>query len=252
MNLYTVCEKENLNVEDVEVGKAKGSKSGVVIDAGSKRYVMFPDEASAKRYAIRINKDSFDDDSEKKLDAYIGWVQRILAKYQGYVLQVSIGDKGSYLNISFGALLTHEDEVARALTAVMELKSLPEELSFIENVQIGVTRGNVRAGAYGATTRQTFGVQGKEVNIAAKIMSQAGPHQVLTSQRIMEQASSRFEFWEKQPISIKGIDMPFHRHDYLSMIKHDCQFYLFPECSCYYNYLTNDDHHNEAFCLKKQ
>ena len=67
MNLYTVCEKENLSIDNVEVGKAKGSKSGVVIDAGSKRYVMFPDEASAKRYAIRINKDSFDDESERKI-----------------------------------------------------------------------------------------------------------------------------------------------------------------------------------------
>lgn len=159
-----------------------------------------------------------DDYSEKKLDAYIGWVQRILAKYQGHVLQVTVGDKGSYLNAAFGALMTHEDEVDRALAAVMVLKSPPKELNYIKNIQIGVTRGNVRVGPYGAPSRQTYGVHGNEVNIAAKIMSQASPNQILTSRRIMVEASKRFEFKEKQAIFIKGIDEPFPMFELVSEV----------------------------------
>jgi class 3 adenylate cyclase/tetratricopeptide (TPR) repeat protein len=162
-----------------------------------------------------INYES-DNQSEKKLDAYIGWIQRILAKYQGYVLHVSVGDKGSYLSASFGALITHEDEVDRALTAVMELKSPPDELKFIKNVQIGVTRGRVRVGAYGARSRRTYGIHGNEVNIAAKIMNQAAPQQILTSRRIMEAASSRFDFKKLPPISIKGVDDTFPVYELIS------------------------------------
>ncbi len=44
-----------------------------------------------------------DDAAGEKLDAYIGRVQHIAAQYEGSLLQVTIGDKGSYLYIAFGA-----------------------------------------------------------------------------------------------------------------------------------------------------
>jgi hypothetical protein len=87
-----------------------------------------------------INYDK-DDEAGAQLDAYIGWVQRILARYEGLLLNVSIGDKGSYIFAGFGARITHEDDVDRALSASAELITPPDELSIIRDTQIGITRG---------------------------------------------------------------------------------------------------------------
>ncbi|MBI1879303.1 MAG: hypothetical protein HYR94_13985, partial [Chloroflexi bacterium] len=78
-----------------------------------------------------------------------------------------IVDKGSYLYISFGAPLAHGDDASRAVAAALELRASPPALSFIEEVQIGLSQGRMRVGAYGSQTRRTYGVLGSEANIAA-------------------------------------------------------------------------------------
>jgi predicted ATPase/class 3 adenylate cyclase len=155
-----------------------------------------------------INYDD-DDDAGAKLDTYICWVQRVLSRYEGFLVQLNIGDKGSYLFCAFGARMTHEDDVDRALSAAMELMFPPHNLIYIKEIQIGITRGQVRVGAYGAPSRRTYGVQGNDVNFAAKLMSEAAPGQILTSKRIMEEASRQYEFEELDPISLIGLDEPF-------------------------------------------
>src|SRR5262249_30986053 len=45
-----------------------------------------------------------------KLDAFIRWVQQVIAQYDGVLLQLTVGDKGSYLYAAFGAPTAHEDD----------------------------------------------------------------------------------------------------------------------------------------------
>ena len=40
-----------------------------------------------------------DEDAGSKLDAYVRWVQSIVSKYDGILVQLTIGDKGSYLQM---------------------------------------------------------------------------------------------------------------------------------------------------------
>ncbi len=54
-----------------------------------------------------------DDVAGQKLDAYVGWVQGVLARYEGFLIDVSIGDKGSYLYLAFGAPIAHENDAWR-------------------------------------------------------------------------------------------------------------------------------------------
>ena len=77
----------------------------------------------------------------EKLDAYVRWVQGTIAHYNGSLLQVTIGDKGSYLYVAFGAPVAHEDDAARAILAAMQLHELPPDLNFIHSVQIGISKG---------------------------------------------------------------------------------------------------------------
>ncbi len=51
-----------------------------------------------------------DTDAENRLDAFVERVQGILASYDGYLIQLVIGDKGSYIFAAFGAPNAHEDD----------------------------------------------------------------------------------------------------------------------------------------------
>ena len=158
-----------------------------------------------------------EDDAGYKLDTFTGWVQRILAKYEGLVLNLIVGDKGSYIYCAFGARITHEDDVDRALAASLELISPPDELAYIKGIQIGITRGQMRVGAYGSPTRRTYGAQGSDVNLASRLMSLAQPGQILASRRVVDDASSRYKFSESGPTTVKGIDEPIPIYTLTSM-----------------------------------
>lgn len=50
----------------------------------------------------------------------------------------------------------------------------------------------MRVGAYGSTTRQTYGVLGDETNMAARLMMQAEAGQIIVSKRVAELVAGQF------------------------------------------------------------
>src|SRR5690606_20605814 len=81
-----------------------------------------------------------DDDAGAQLDEFVRRVQVILDRYEGFLIQITMGDKGSYLYISFGAPVAHENDVVRAAAAALEMRDLPGELDSLEPLQIGISR----------------------------------------------------------------------------------------------------------------
>jgi class 3 adenylate cyclase/tetratricopeptide (TPR) repeat protein len=154
-----------------------------------------------------INYDQ-DDAAGEKLDAYVRWVQRTAAVYDGALLQLTIGDKGSYIYIAFGAPVAHEDDVARAALAAIKLRSTPSELAFIGAVQIGISKGRMRVGPYGSPERSTYGVLGDHTNLAARLMQNAPPGDVLVSLAAQKDAVAAFEWESCSPIQAKGKSEP--------------------------------------------
>ncbi len=149
-----------------------------------------------------------DPDAPQKLDTYIRGVSQILARYEGSLLQLTIGDKGSYLYASMGAPLAHEDNVDRHLRVAWEIQTLSSQLPFIEPVQIGVTYGRMYAGAYGGSARRTYGVLGDAVNLSARLMQAAQPGQILVNDDAYAKAGNSF-LWETLPaIRVKGKSDP--------------------------------------------
>lgn len=148
----------------------------------------------------------FDEDEEAglKLHEYIQWVQEVLARQESFLIQLSMGDKGSYAYASFGAPLAHGDDGVRASAAALELLEPPEPLSFIRDIQIGISRGRVWVGAYGARDRHTYGVLGNEVNMAARLMGKAQPGQILVRRRVAKEAELSFQFHDLGLMNVKG------------------------------------------------
>lgn len=145
-----------------------------------------------------------DDDAGEKLNQFITRAQQILDRYGGALLELTIGDKGSYLYATFGAPHIHEDDARRAVFAGRELFPLCRELGFLEPLQVGISQGVMRVGAYGSRTRRMYGAQGDEVNLAARLMTEAEPGSLLVSSRIQKNVSNEFDLEPLPPIRLKG------------------------------------------------
>jgi predicted ATPase/class 3 adenylate cyclase len=149
-----------------------------------------------------------DEDAGAKLDAYIRWVQGVSAQYEGFLIQLTIGDKGSYLCVAFGAPTAHEDDPVRAVAAGEQLRKPPQELNFITEIQIGIAQGLMRTGAYGGSGRRTYGVMGDEINLAARLMQAAQPGYILASSAT-SQATEGVYVWKSLPdLRVKGKSEP--------------------------------------------
>src|SRR5207249_2649525 len=106
-------------------------------------------------------------------------------------------DKGSYVYVCFGVPTAHEDSARRAVRAALELRDLV-------GAQIGLSRGILRAGAYGGATRRTYGALGDDVNIAARLMSIARPGEILVSGRVQQALGEQFALEPHPPLPLKG------------------------------------------------
>lgn len=151
-----------------------------------------------------VGIDSNDPAAGVQLDGFVRWTQKILAQYDGTLLQVTLGDKGSYLYAAFGAPSAHEDNARRAVTAALEMRIPPAGLECIDYIQIGISQGIMRVGDYGGTTRRTYGVLGDEVNVAARLMQHARAGEVLATTAIQQATSSEFNWEPLPPLRVKG------------------------------------------------
>jgi class 3 adenylate cyclase len=139
-----------------------------------------------------------------KLDAYIRWVQHCLARYAGYLLKLTIDDKGSYLLATFGTLESHDDDAERAAAAALDLRGAPEEFPFLTSVQIGLHQGRLLAGAFGSKKRAAYDLLGSAVNLTSRLMINAAANQILASKRIIEAICDHFQFSPPTLMPIKG------------------------------------------------
>ena len=84
------------------------------------------------------------------------FIQSTLARFEGNILQVVVGDKGGYLYGAFGAPLAHENDAMLALKALLELRDKGPDAG-LNRIRIGVSQGTIYSGSYGGTTRRTYG-----------------------------------------------------------------------------------------------
>src|ERR1041384_7362216 len=114
-------------------------------------------------------------------------------------MDIMIGDKGSYAYVNFGALSAHEDDARRSVKTALELRkvsSLP--------LQMGITQGPMRVGAYGGETRKVFGALGDDVNLAARLMMTAEAGEILVSGYVHKAIADQFTFEPRPPLPMKG------------------------------------------------
>jgi adenylate cyclase len=145
-----------------------------------------------------------DPDAEMKLDRFVQNVQMIAVHQGGNVGALTIGEKGSFLHIVFGAPIAHEDDSIAALNAALDIQAMASAMGYLEPLQIGISQGIARTGAYGSETRRTYGVFGDDVNLAARLMTHALPGTILVAEAMARASRYRFVYESIEPIAVKG------------------------------------------------
>jgi hypothetical protein len=81
-------------------------------------------------------------------------------------------------------------------------------MDYIRQIQIGISKGRMRTGAYGSLSRRTYGMMSDDVNLAARLMQAARPGQILVSKYTLPGADEGF-LWEDLPdMRVKGKTEP--------------------------------------------
>ena len=176
--------------------------------AGSSMFMIELRPAAA--LFVRFTGIDYDSDpaAGAQLDTFICRVQAIVARYDGTLLQLTMGDKGSYLYVAFGAPHAHEDDARRAALTALDLHTLPSTLTFLQPLQIGLSSGTMRIGTYGSAHRLTYGVLGDATNVAARLMEYAAPGETLVSASIQQPTAMMFTWVAQPPLYVKGKAAP--------------------------------------------
>ena len=157
------------------------------------------------------------DAAGEQLNAYIHWVQSVLAEHTGILINMTIGDKGSYLFAAFGQSASNEQNAIGAVRAAITLCRPPPRFQFMPPVQVGISAGIMQIGSCGGELRRTYTILGDGVNLAARLMENALPGTALANRNV--QLLTRDEFdWKLLPsIQVKGkrqairVASPYHR-----------------------------------------
>ena len=136
---------------------------------------------------------------EKMLEYLASYVQ----KYGGYISGFDFGDKGATLLALFGAPVSYEDNLERAIDCVAEIrKNCNTEL------RSGITQGIVYAGFVGSPKRAAYTALGDNVNLSARIMMKTPYGFDWIAGKAAEKAKSVFALESKGEFAFKGIDVP--------------------------------------------
>ena len=147
-------------------------------------------------------------DAEGKLDRFIQHLENVLERFDGSLIQITIGDKGSNVFTSFGATLAQEDSATRAVGAALELHETVKELGFLTGLKIGIAFGQMFAGPCGSVHRRSFSAMGRKTNLAARLMSKATLDETYCDSETFQQAREYFAFQDLGKYPFKGFDEP--------------------------------------------
>ena len=145
------------------------------------------------------------------LDCYISEMTRLIHQYEG-TLNKMIGDG---LLVFFGDPIPLEDHAQRAVRMavdmqrkVVELKEQWAQFGHDLGIGIGINTGYVTVGNIGSDMHKDYTVIGNQVNVAARLESQATSGQILISQRTYSRVKDIVQAESVGKIRVKGIHCP--------------------------------------------
>jgi tetratricopeptide (TPR) repeat protein len=144
------------------------------------------------------------------LNKFAGVVIEQINNFSGYFKEIDFGDKGGVMTCFFGAPVSFENNIDRALEFIHALNQELYELRAQYGVQFkaAATEGTAYTGLIGGRERLQYAAVGNRVNLAARIMSYGAWEEVLVDGEI--QKNRNFSFQHRGDIKYKGVkgDVP--------------------------------------------
>ena len=110
-------------------------------------------------------------------------------QYGGLINRLDFGDKGCNMLLLWGAPVTYENDIGRALNFILDLKARVEF-----PVTAGVTYYIAHAGYLGSAMCEDYTCYGWGVNLASRFMMSADEGSIWIDERIARRVKNRFDF----------------------------------------------------------
>lgn len=125
--------------------------------------------------------------------------------FSGYFKEIDFGDKGGVMVVFFGAPVSYENNLSRALEFFFALQAETKVLQQTDNLRFkaGISIGTAFTGIVGGAERCQYAAVGKSVNLAVRLMSHADWGEALVDSEISKNRQYRFR--HKGDIKYKGI-----------------------------------------------
>ncbi|HNV70457.1 MAG TPA: adenylate/guanylate cyclase domain-containing protein, partial [Candidatus Ozemobacteraceae bacterium] len=151
------------------------------------------------------------------LNEYFTRMTDILMELDG-TLDKYVGDEMMAL---FGAPVAQPSDPIRAVLCAVKMMGALRELQEkwkkegkpIINIGIGINTGEVTAGYMGSEKQLSYTVIGDNVNLAARVMANAKPMQVLITKVVWDRVQEYFLADPLEPIMVKGKSKPIEIYE---------------------------------------
>ncbi|MFK7935128.1 MAG: tetratricopeptide repeat protein [Saprospiraceae bacterium] len=143
--------------------------------------------------------------SHKRLNQFATVVLDEMHNFSGYFKEIDFGDKGGVIFGFFGAPVSFENNIDRALEFILSIENKLQSLQKKTDLRfrIGITTGTAFTGIVGGEERCQYAAVGNLVNLAARLMTYANWGEVSVDKEI--QKNRHFRFKHKGDILYKGI-----------------------------------------------
>jgi len=148
------------------------------------------------------------------LNHYFCKMAAIVERYEGTNARMDQYAVGDRMVIFFGAPRAHEDDPVRALYTALEMQEVVrKEFAALRTAsgvfrfeqRVGINTGHLFAGNVGAPDlRQEYTLMGDDINMAARLMSNAPWGQIYLSRRTRDAVAAFIELEDRGEIKVKG------------------------------------------------
>jgi class 3 adenylate cyclase/anti-sigma regulatory factor (Ser/Thr protein kinase) len=160
------------------------------------------------RNFTRMQEDQHPEETVTMLNEYYEEMMQVIHRHNSTITRMS----GDGLMILYGAPISFEDDLARAMETVLDMRDALASLNDHRQAErkeplsmgVGISMGRVLAGNIGSTQRVEYTVIGEPVNLAARLVDIANGGQVLISEDVFHNVRDRFSMGYVRTIELKG------------------------------------------------
>lgn len=165
----------------------------------------------------RMQEETEPEEMVATLNEYFHEMVEVIAQHNGTLSRI----EGDGLMVLYGAPITFDDEIGRAIETVLDMQKALDRLNERRTAAgdealamgIGMASGQVLAGNIGSHQRMEYTVIGDPVNLAARLVDIALGGQILISEGLFREIKDRFRVEHFRTIRVKGKKRPVNIYE---------------------------------------